>query len=275
MNQVHNKDKDSVMKTLAIVGFIAVIAFGVWLAVQVVSLVPSAFSSLASIADTVYNYHPVAEEVDKTATLPDTQEEDTAIVLDTDNFPGKENDVITTGETTAESDAEHTSEAETKEAEKFVEPSVVTETPATRPSTPVYTGPRFIKTVTYSVPTSDPKGHVDLATKIVAVGQLTSSGDFVKRGNIDNDARGAFQFEVKNVGTKTSDKWHFVAKLTSGKKYESKLQLPLKPQERVVFTLGYGNVGEDGINMIGATVYADDDTNKNNDSFTWAVSVVE
>jgi len=51
------EQKDSVTKTLAIVGFVAAILFAVWLAVQIVSVIPSAFSSLASIADGVYNYN--------------------------------------------------------------------------------------------------------------------------------------------------------------------------------------------------------------------------
>ncbi|MFT5849226.1 MAG: hypothetical protein ACI9H6_000026 [Patiriisocius sp.] len=56
MNQVTQDQKDSVTKTFAIVGFVVAILFAVWLAVQVVSVIPSAFSSLASIADGVYNY---------------------------------------------------------------------------------------------------------------------------------------------------------------------------------------------------------------------------
>ncbi len=57
MNQVTPEQKDSVTKTFAIVGFVAVILFAVWLAVQIVSIIPSAFNSLASIADGVYNYN--------------------------------------------------------------------------------------------------------------------------------------------------------------------------------------------------------------------------
>jgi len=41
------------MKTLAVVGFVAVVIFVTWLAVQIVSLVPGAFSSLAGLAEDV------------------------------------------------------------------------------------------------------------------------------------------------------------------------------------------------------------------------------
>jgi len=56
MNQVSEEKKESMTKVLAILGFIAVIIFAVWLAVQIVRVIPSAFSSLASIAEVVYNY---------------------------------------------------------------------------------------------------------------------------------------------------------------------------------------------------------------------------
>jgi hypothetical protein len=56
-NNVTHEEKDSLTKTFAIVGFIVLVIFGVWLAVKIVTFVPSAFSSLASLADSVYNYN--------------------------------------------------------------------------------------------------------------------------------------------------------------------------------------------------------------------------
>ncbi len=56
MNQVTNEQKETVTKILAIVGFLAAIVLLVFIAVKAVSFIPSAFSSLASIADSVYNY---------------------------------------------------------------------------------------------------------------------------------------------------------------------------------------------------------------------------
>lgn len=58
-NEVNSETKTAVIKTLAIIGFIAVIVIGVWLSVQVVRIIPSAFSSLASIADSVYGNRPI------------------------------------------------------------------------------------------------------------------------------------------------------------------------------------------------------------------------
>ncbi len=56
MNQVSEDKKTTLMKVLAILGFLAIIILAVWLAVKIVSVIPSAFSSLASLADSVYNY---------------------------------------------------------------------------------------------------------------------------------------------------------------------------------------------------------------------------
>jgi hypothetical protein len=61
-NNVTHEEKDALTKTFAIVGFVVLVIFGVWLAVKIVTFVPSAFSSLASLADSVYNY-------DKTETI--------------------------------------------------------------------------------------------------------------------------------------------------------------------------------------------------------------
>ncbi len=62
MNGENNQRKDSAIKTLAIIGFTATIVLGVWLAVQVVQLAPSAFSSLASLSESVYG-KPSTDEI--------------------------------------------------------------------------------------------------------------------------------------------------------------------------------------------------------------------
>lgn len=58
MNNVTPERKESVVKTLAILGLLGVILFIAWVSVQIVSIFPSAVSSLASLADSVYNYDP-------------------------------------------------------------------------------------------------------------------------------------------------------------------------------------------------------------------------
>jgi len=62
MNGENNQRKDSAVKTLAIIGFTATIVLGVWLAVQVVQLAPSAFTSLASLSESLYG-QPSTDEI--------------------------------------------------------------------------------------------------------------------------------------------------------------------------------------------------------------------
>jgi len=62
MNGENNQRKDSAIKILAIIGFTATVVLGVWLAVQVVQLAPSAFTSLASLSESVYG-KPNTEEI--------------------------------------------------------------------------------------------------------------------------------------------------------------------------------------------------------------------
>jgi hypothetical protein len=57
--------KDSILKVLAITGFIGIIILIAWASIQLVSVVPSAFSSLASLAENVTNPNNTAEEVPK------------------------------------------------------------------------------------------------------------------------------------------------------------------------------------------------------------------
>lgn len=58
MNNVTPEKKEGVIKSLAVFGLLTVIILIAWLAVQIVKVFPSAISSLASLADTVYNYNP-------------------------------------------------------------------------------------------------------------------------------------------------------------------------------------------------------------------------
>lgn len=55
MNQVTPESKNAAIKTLAIIGFIVMIVVAVWIAVQIVQLLPGAFTRLANLAEEVRN----------------------------------------------------------------------------------------------------------------------------------------------------------------------------------------------------------------------------
>lgn len=58
MNNVTPEKKMSVLKSLAVIGLFGVVLLIAWLSVQIVNVFPSAVSSLASLADSVYTYQP-------------------------------------------------------------------------------------------------------------------------------------------------------------------------------------------------------------------------
>ena len=58
MNNVTPERKESVLKSLALIGLFGIVIFIAWVSVQIVSIFPTALQSLASIAETVYTYNP-------------------------------------------------------------------------------------------------------------------------------------------------------------------------------------------------------------------------
>lgn len=142
---------------------------------------------------------------------------------------------------------------------------VVPEAPKpTKPVAPVVETPTY----TYALPISNPNGFTDLATRFLNVGDIVN-GKFVA-GSIERDDTGAFQFEVKNIGTKTSDSWTYTVTLPDGDTYTSPKQAALKPNERAVISLGFDTPDEASHTFV-VVVKVEDKTSSNN-SFKKAVT---
>lgn len=62
MNNVTPEKKTNVLKSLALIGLFAVVVLLAWLSVQIVKVMPSALTSLASLADSVYSYEPKSDK---------------------------------------------------------------------------------------------------------------------------------------------------------------------------------------------------------------------
>lgn len=69
-----NQNKDTILKSLAVGGFIGLIIVIAWLGIQLVHVLPTAFTSLASIADTVYNYEEVTIDITKSTEVANVGE---------------------------------------------------------------------------------------------------------------------------------------------------------------------------------------------------------
>jgi hypothetical protein len=59
-NTSPTEKKQSVIKSLAVAGLLGLTVLIAWLAIQIVQLFPSALTSLVGVADSVYNYNPLA-----------------------------------------------------------------------------------------------------------------------------------------------------------------------------------------------------------------------
>lgn len=344
MNQVSEERKDAVTKTLAIIGFVAAILFAVWLAVQVVSVIPSAFSSLASIADSVNNYDKNAQLIvvndtsvvnageamtvswsdmtldgdysfsygctdgaalslrtggeiidlncgesinlhnsNKVEIMLESEKQRFIDVPYTVTFSPKSGaeDTVTESKITVVNASIPTTGIATEEIKEETiatpEPEVPAKPAGSTNSNGGYVAgtPTTIKVPIYAIPTSDPKGTTDLAVTFLGVGILTNNDTFVRAGTIGTDQTGAFQFEVKNLGTKTSDTWSYEADLPSGISYDSDTQKALKPNEKAIITIGFDGISQTGTETFGAKISTKSDTKSNNNSFTWAVKIVE
>jgi len=236
------------IKILVIIGFAVTIVVVVWLSIQGMKRLPNAFSSLASMAESIQTYRTTQKTTPPSTTSSSTPNE----------YTREEED--TTTPTNTQSTEDQNLDTETTNSIQIV--SV--------PEEPKYTPPPKTTTIhSYS----NPNGYVDLSVITLGSGALRH-GTFVLTPRYDTNTRNAIQFTIKNIGTKTSGTWGFETVLPSGNVYESEPQFPLKPQEQVTFTLGFDleDSREDFVE-IRNTVMSIEDTRRQNNSSVWTVAV--
>jgi hypothetical protein len=195
------------LTTLAVVGFLALVAFGIYLAVYSARFVPGAVTSLDSAAVSLGSiFTPAASST--LAVVPNTST--TTIAFGTGTST-----VATSTATT------------TKPV--YVAPKPGAETTATYPI-------GGSSTATYS-------GLPDLAVTVDAVGYLTTdtADSFVAASTVPAGYRPAVEFTVKNVGTNVAGEWSFSANIPTsvGNTYDSVAQQSLNPGDSVDYTLGF------------------------------------
>ena len=103
-----------------------------------------------------------------------------------------------------------------------------------------------------TITVSDPNGFVDLSVQILETGTIDkTTNEFTATSSVSTYDRVAVKFEVKNIGTKSSDNWTFNAVLPTYPLhiYHSKGQQILGPGDRIVFTIGFDSMEnkEEGI----------------------------
>ncbi len=248
MNNLNQQDRsESFVRYFAIIGFVVLVFVLAYLAVQVVRLIPVAFTSLANVFEA--NQRSLQDRV------KDKEEDNVVIVKEDDS---EDVDDI---EEVIETPSTPTTDIST--STKVVKPA-----PA-KPVAPV----EYKTVVTYKTPVSDPRGYTDFETTFVSVGQMTSANKFVASDKIISGETNAMQFKVKNIGTKTSTDWSFVAELPSGSSMISKTQSPLKPSETTTLTIVFDVDRRDNSRYIGATAVGGGDANLTNNGFRTTVSI--
>lgn len=327
MNQATFSSKHPRVRILIITGFLAIIALLAWLAIQLVSVLPTAFSSLASLAQGLNQYREAMVDYEPLSIVsaPSQLQADTPVTItwrkderagsyifsysckpdigvtlitaegqkdvacgtrydlgDTDSLTMipkstsagdfayaisfmrsddvgpiriAEQTVPLTIPTLAEkpdTDGEVLGESDTNESATSTETN--TETP---PSTVI------VEEIIYEIPTSNPNGFTDLSTRFIAVGSIKNNR-FVA-GTLKRDSAGAIQFEIKNTGTKTSNMWTYSVKLPDGDTYTSPKQLPLKPNERAVVSLGFETTDDRSHTFVVSADVTGDRTKSNNE----------
>lgn len=149
----------------------------------------------------------------------------------------------------------------------------ITVTPAVTPVvTPTPTAPpTYEQEFIYTIPTSDPQGRTDLSVRFLDTGMITN--ETFTTGAVRSGDQGAIRFEVKNLGTKTSGTWSYSVTLPTGSRYESSAQLPLKPNERAVLTIGFPT-GTETEHRFVVLVNEATDQNRSNDRFEQPITFV-
>lgn len=335
-NQNEQTQKNRILKGLAVAGFVAIIIIIAWLGIKLVSVLPNAFSSLASIADTVYNYQePEVTVVTNTSNITngeavtlswevpsqrgtfaisyacaagisvEMEEGDEYHLLNCEtnynigavsgielyiyserelfadvNFTidfiptnatepaASDTRTVTITNSSIASETESTNEPE---EEVLTTPAPVVTNPTPTPVTPPK---QYVQVPIYGIPTSKPNGNTDLATRFLGLGVFSSNQVYTPVSSIDHDETGAIQFEVKNIGSKTSGTWAYVITLPNGTMYTSELKSGLKPNERSVITIGFDmDSVPKGTKSTTLAVAVIGDSNLVNNSFTTTVVV--
>lgn len=197
--------RQTAVNSLAIVGFVCLLAIGVWGAVYSSRYVPNIVGKLGTAAVYVGSIFSPAEEPSIATTTP-------------------------SGPTTIDFGSA------TSTATTTVAKPAATTTPKRTAPAPTYRAVWATTTPTYY-------GYPDLAVSALAIGYLNSNSidSFVVSPTVPDGKRPAVKFSVKNIGTNVTGTWNFNATLptTNGGNYTSESQRSLNPGDSVDFTLGF------------------------------------
>lgn len=253
-SQPSTPPSDAAVRGLAVVGFVALVALGIWLAIYSSRFVPAAVGRLGSAAVYVGSLF-VSSPSSGLAVVPTAST--------TIPFGG-----IGAASTTP---AAATSTAATSKR------------PTAKPAKPVVPAAGNQTSETYPLGTAAPAlyGLPDLAVTIGAVGYLTSSStnSFVAATTVPQGAIPAVKFTVKNIGTNVAEPWRFSAAIPTATNYlyQSIPQQSLNPGDYIDFTLGFSQPTPGANRTITITAnydHAIPESNTENDTATAELTIL-
>ncbi len=235
---------------LAVVGFIALIAASMWLAVYATRFVPEVVGRIGSAAVYLSSVFTPGEGP-TLSVVPPTPLASTTIPFGT---------ASSSGSTTASSTTP-----------KGTVPKPIATTPGEKTST----------TYQISGATSTLHGLPDFVTTIRAVGYLstTATDSFVASSTVPAGSRPAVHFIIKNVGTNASGSWRFSASIPAQTAfiYQSQFQQSLNPGDGIEYTLGFDQASAGTDKMISITANFDRsvaESNPDNNSASAKITIL-
>jgi len=208
-NNIHTH-RQTATNSLAVVGFVALLVFGVWGAVYSARFVPGVVNGTSSAAVYLGSIFSPAED--------DSNVPDLAVV------PNATSTIISFGDDTP----------------------ISTSTPTTIvPPVAVVVAPQAPRTITVpiTIPAPAPHGLADFMVQATVVGYLTtnSTNSFVASTIVPSGSHPAVKFTVKNIGTNWSGTWRFTATIpTRGTyTYTSDVQPSVGPNGTIDYVLGF------------------------------------
>lgn len=243
-------NRTTMINTLAIVGFIALVGATMWLAVYSTRFVPSVVSRIGTAAvylGSVFTPSPAPS----LSVVPTAS---TTIAF------GEASSTLSTSTSTTTASAP-------KAPVRPVEPT------AGKQTTGAYQIAGATSTALYGLP--------DFIVTINAVGYLatSSAGSFVASSTVPNGGRPAVSFTIKNIGTNATGAWRFSASIPtqSAYIYQSQAQQSLNPGDSIDYTLGFDQANKGANQMISITANFDHavaESNINNDSASATLTIL-
>lgn len=243
--EINTTARQAATNSLAVVGFITLIALGMSLAVYSARYVPVAVGRLGAAAVSLSQLFTPA--------------------------PAPSLSVVPVASTTISfAEASSTTATSTTKTVSPKAPKPITPTPGNSVSETYQIG---------SAPVLS--GLPDLTVTISAVGYLTSTStdSFVAATTVPHGASPAIKFIVKNIGTNVAGPWRFSASIptSSDSIYQSVPQQSLNPGDYIEYTLGFSQPNAGANQTISVTAnfdHAITESNTNNNSAATQVTIL-